>query len=237
MPSLRAFATFLAALLSASMAVPALAAPPAVARAVEPFEAVALRAPFELVLRQGAKPALEVQADPAAQTLVETAVVDGSSGRTLEIRLREGAQLPWRAKVTVTVDATTLRAITLSGSGDIRGAGLRTERLDVAVSGSGDLSLQDLQATALALRIAGSGDATLSGRVARFTASVAGSGDIDAQALDASEVTVRIAGSGDVRVGAPASLDVSVVGSGDVSYRGQPKIAQRIAGSGSVTAR
>ena len=48
---------------------------------------------------------------------------------------------------------------------------------------------------------------------------------------------LRIAGSGDVRIGAPATLDISIAGSGDLSYRGKPRVTQRVAGSGNVTAR
>lgn len=236
---LHPFRLFLAALLGAGLhlATPAAFASAAVARPVDPFDAVSLRAPVDLVLRQGAKVGVEVQAAESVQPLVETVVVDGSAGRTLEIRLRRGARLPLGAKVVVTVDVTALRALALSGAGDTSGSGLRTDRLDVAISGAGDLVLTDLQASGLTLRIAGSGDARLSGRVSKFTASIAGSGDIDADALEADDVSVRIAGSGDVRIGAPATLDISIAGSGDLSYRGKPRVTQRVAGSGNVTAR
>jgi Putative auto-transporter adhesin, head GIN domain len=239
MSILRPLRLLLIALLGAALHLAALAgaASLAVARPVEPFDAVSLRAPVDLVLRQSAKVGVEVQAAESVQPLVETVVVDGSAGRTLEIRLRRGARLPLDAKVVVTVDVTALRALALSGSGDAIGSGLRTDRLDVAISGAGDLSLTDLQASALALRIAGSGDVRLSGRAAKFSAAISGSGDIDADGLESDEMSVRIAGSGDVHIGAPATLDVSIAGSGDVSYRGKPRLTQRIAGSGSVTAR
>lgn len=219
------------------MATPAACASVAVARPVEPFDAVSLRAPVDLVLRQSARVGVEVQAAESVQPLVETVVVDDSAGRTLEVRLRRGARLPLGAKVVVTVDVTALRALALSGSGDASGSGLRTDRLDVAISGAGDLDLTNLQASVLTLRIVGSGDARLSGRAAKFSASIAGSGDIDADALESDEVSVRIAGSGDIRVGAPAMLDINIAGSGDVSYRGNPRLTQRVAGSGSIIAR
>lgn len=219
---------------------PAAGASPAtteVVRPVEPFVAVALRAPVDLVLRQGTKESLTVQAAEAVQPLVETAVVDGSAGRTLEVRLRKGSRLPMGASVVVSVDVATLRALLLSGSGDVRASGLRGESLDVSISGSGDLDLAGLQVGTLALRIAGSGDARLSGRAGKFTSSIAGSGDVDAEALDAGDVAVRVAGSGDYRLGSASSLDISIAGSGDVSYLGDPRLTQRIAGSGSVTRR
>lgn len=209
----------------------------ALVRPVEPFVAVALRAPFDLVLRQGTQEAVQVQAAESLQPLVETVVVDGIRGRTLEIRLRRDARLPPWATVVVTVDVASLRALTLSGAGDARGSGLRSERLDVSISGSGDLELSDLQADALVMRIAGSGDARLAGRATTFTASIAGSGDLDAETLQARDVSLRVTGSGDALLGSVETLDVAIAGSGDVSYRGDARLSQRIAGSGSVSRR
>lgn len=212
-------------------------AQPAVARSVGAFEAVALRAPVDLVLRQAARTAVEVRADDAVQPLIVTEVVDGARGPTLEIRLQPGARLPFAATVRVSVDVVNLRALAVEGSGDVRGVGLKVADLDVAIAGSGDVHLNDLLADAVTARIAGSGDLELSGRSTRLSATIAGSGDVDASALDATQVAVRISGSGDALVRAASTLDVTIAGSGDVSYVGNPRLTQRIAGSGAVRQR
>ena len=238
MPLARTLAFTLAALLGmlALPTAPALAAPP-VARPVASFDAVTLRAPVDLVLRQGRQPAVEVNADEKIQALLVTEVVTGAKGPTLEVGLKRGARWPQGAKAVVTVDVVALRALAIDGAGEASGSGLVVDTLDVSISGSGDVRLDKLQATALELRIAGSGDITLAGRTGRRRMRIAGSGDVDAAALDAEDVSVSISGSGDAQVRAAATLDVSIAGSGDVTYQGQPKLTQRIAGSGSVTQR
>jgi hypothetical protein len=209
----------------------------AVARPIGAFDAVTLRAPVDLVLRQGPQPAVEVTADDKLQSMVVTEVVTSARGSTLEVRLKPGARLPLGAKALVTVDVVALRALAIDGAGEASGSGLVVDALDVSISGTGDVRLDKLQAAALELRIAGSGDIALAGRTGRLRVRIAGSGDVDAGALDADDVSVSISGSGDAQVRAAATLDVSIAGSGDVTYRGEPKLTQRISGSGTVAKR
>jgi hypothetical protein len=229
--------TFAALLVALTLPAPTAQAATSVARPVDSFDAVTLRAPVDLVLRQGRQTAVEVSADDNVQALLVTEVVTGPKGRTLEVGIKPGAKLPHGAQARITVDVETLRALAIEGSGDVSGKGLVVEALDVFVSGSGDVRLGDLQAASLELRIAGSGDITLAGRTGRLRMRIAGSGDVDAAALDADDVSIGISGSGDAQVRAAKTLDVSIAGSGDVTYQGQAKLTQRIAGSGSVAQR
>lgn len=207
------------------------------ARQLEAFQAVTLRAPVDLVLRQSGREAVEVRAPAAAQPLIQTRVVDGRHGRTLEIALTRDARLPAGLPVVVTVDLARLRSLSVDGAGDVSGSQLKTDQLDVAIAGSGDIALKDLQAEALTLSISGSGDITVDGRAGQLSARISGSGDIDAGALAAEDVSVRIAGSGDVEVQAARTLNVWIAGSGDVSYRGNPALTRSVAGSGTITRR
>lgn len=206
-------------------------------RPVGAFQAVAVRAPIDVVLRQSGREAVEVRAPAAALALIQTRVVDGRFGRTLEIALTGDARLPARSPVEVTVDLSTLRALSLDGSGDVSGSQLKADELDVTIAGSGDIVLRAIEAGTLSLSISGSGDLTVDGRAGRLTARVSGSGDIDAGGLAANEGKVRIAGSGDVEVQAAKTLDVSIAGSGDVTYRGNPTLTRSVAGSGTITRR
>lgn len=206
-------------------------------RTVGAFDGVTVQGPFEVVLRQREREAVEVLASEKLQGLIETTVVERRQGRTLEIGLKKGVTLFLAPKVVVTVDVATLRRLAVDGSGDVSAAGLKLAKLDVSVAGSGDVRLSELQADALSLGIAGSGDIAASGRATRLTIDVAGSGDVKAAALDADEVSVSIAGSGDADVTARKTLSVSVAGSGDVTYGGDPQVKRSIAGSGTVARR
>jgi hypothetical protein len=202
-------------------------------RPVSAFQAIVLKGPMQLVLRQAAKEAVEVRADDNLLQLVETTV----NGGTLEIAARRGASYTTRNSIVVTVDVVTLKELALVGTGDATGDGLKAGELKVRIEGAGDLRLRQLSADALAINVSGSGDVTVSGRTGKLGVSIAGSGDVATRELEADEVSVNIAGSGDAHVNARKTLAVAIAGSGDVDYTGEASVRTSIAGSGTVQKR
>ncbi len=101
-------------------------------RVVTGSQAIALRTSMELVLRQGTRERLELRADDNIPALIETTVVDRGGVPTLEITTKKGASFSTGSPVVATIDLTTLRALSISGSGDVVGDGLKTPRLAVA---------------------------------------------------------------------------------------------------------
>ena len=206
-------------------------------RAAGSFQAIELHASVNLVLRQGAREALELRADDNLLALVETRVVNRAGVPTLEIRMREHITYSSRNPITLTVDLVTLSSLSIRGSGNVSGDGLKAPSLKIAVAGSGDIKLQKLSLDEASLKISGSGNAQLAGKVARLSLSISGSGDINTRELEADQVSVRIAGSGDASVNAAKTLTVSIAGSGDVEYTGSATVKTSVAGSGSVKKR
>jgi len=206
-------------------------------RSVAPFQGVQLKGGMRLVLRQAAKEAVEVRADDNIVGLIETVVTTQDGMPTLEIRSKKGASYMTHTPVVVTVDVVTLKALSLTGSGDASADGLKTGALKVDIMGAGDVQLRQLSADALVLSLSGSGGAGVSGRAGKLSITIAGSGDVAARELEADEVRVSIAGSGDARVNARRTLVVSIAGSGDVDYVGDATVRSSIAGSGSVNKR
>ena len=186
-----------------------------------------------VVVRQGASPGVQVQADSNLLPLLETVVDKGR----LVVRWRPGSELRTTVKPVVTVTAVQPVTLVISGSGDIVGEALRVPTLAGRIEGSGALRLKDLAVDALTLEVRGSGDAQASGSAQRLAVRIAGSGDVNTSALRADEVQVRISGSGRVDVQAQGTLAVSIAGSGDVLYTGAATVKQAIAGRGSVTRR
>ena len=207
------------------------------ARTVGSFQAIELHAAVNLVLRQGAREALELRADDNLLALVETRVVNRSGVPTLEVRMRDDTNYSTRNPITLTADVVTLSSLSIRGSGTVSGDGLKAPALKIAVAGSGDVKLQKLSLDEVSLKISGSGNANLAGKVARLSLSISGSGDINTRDLEADEVSVRIAGSGDASVNAGKTLTVSIAGSGDVEYTGSATVKSSVAGSGSVKKR
>jgi hypothetical protein len=205
-------------------------------RAVGEFDAIAQAGSIDLVVRQGGKEAVQVQAEDNLLPLVETVVESGPAGPTLMVRLRKGENVSHGKPIHVTVDVVRLSSLASSGSGDITVEALKTPSLKLSLSGSSDTRLQALATDSLEVQIAGSGDVAAVGSAKRVTLNIAGSGDARLSELVADDVSVRIAGSGDADVTANLSLEASVAGSGDVRYRGNVStVRSSVAGSGSIT--
>lgn len=198
------------------------------------FEAVSLNGSFKVTIRQAASESVQVRADSNLLSMIETRVVDGSKGKTLEIGPKKGMNLVPSGPIQITLDMVALRGIAVEGSGDVRVETMKTPSLDVGIAGSGDVRLADLYSETVTLKVAGSGDIYAKGRANSVTVSVAGSGDVKVADLAADQVKVSIAGSGDAQVQANKTLKVSIAGSGDVRYAGSPEINSSVAGSGSI---
>lgn len=203
-------------------------------RDVGAFDAIALSGNFTVQVRPGTSEKVEVKTDGNLQPYLETRVVEGGKGRTLEIAPRKGYQLSARQTPIIMIDVRSLRALSIAGSGDMRVEGVKTPALDASIAGSGDIRLDSIDAGELSLRVAGSGDVTARGRAQFVSIGVAGSGDVRARELTAEDGKVTIAGSGDVTVHAQRKLTVKITGSGDVGYVGTPELTTSAVGSGRV---
>lgn len=198
------------------------------------FDGVALTGGFNVTIRQGTGSKVEVKADRNLLPYIETRVVDGSKGRTLQIGPKKGTNLSTSNTPSFVIEMPALRAVAVAGSGKIKVEAMKTGGVDADIAGSGDIRFAGLDAEKLAMSVSGSGDIVAAGRAGNASVSIAGSGDVKAAELAADEVKVTIAGSGDAQVQATRRLNVSIAGSGDVRYAGSPEVSSSIAGSGKV---
>jgi hypothetical protein len=207
-----------------------------VSEAREPgrFDSLALSGDFNVLVRQGESDKVEIKADNNLLPLIETKVVEGRKGRTLEVSVKRGYRLSASQTPQLLVSVTTLRSIALAGSGVVRVEAMKAAEVEASVAGSGDVNFLDLSADKASFSVAGSGTLQAAGHAAALSVSVSGSGDIKTRSLVAEEAKVSIAGSGDVAVNAVKKLHVSIAGSGDVRYEGSPEVKTSIAGSGAV---
>ncbi|TDP62238.1 head GIN domain-containing protein [Roseateles toxinivorans] len=204
-------------------------------RAITGFDAISTRGGIDVLVRQSGKESVEVQTDDNLQSVLETQVVSGAKGRTLEISFKKGYSVSNHSKTLVTVDVIQLRALSIAGSGDVRAESINSPQLNLAIAGAGDMRLGKLSCDEIKISVAGSGDVVASGKTQKLSISIAGSGDVKTEGLAADDVSVSIAGSGDAVVAAKQNLTVKVAGSGDVKYVGNPaNIKSSIMGSGSV---
>jgi len=203
-------------------------------RALSGFRAVHLKGTMKVVIRQSGKEAVEVRADDNLLSMVETAVVTLDGVPTLEIGTKKGASYTTHNRMVVTVDLIDLKAVSISGSGDVVADGINTSELRLKITGSGDVRMNQLHAGTMAVNVSGSGDVALAGKSGKLSIGIAGSGDVMTRDLETDDVNVSIAGSGDAKVNARKTLTVSIAGNGDVDYTGDAVVKTSIAGHGSV---
>ncbi|RZL31626.1 MAG: DUF2807 domain-containing protein [Rubrivivax sp.] len=204
------------------------------ARDTGAFDSVSLTGGFNVVIRQGSGNKVEVKADRNLLPYIETRVVDGGKGRTLQIGPKKNTSLSTSNNPSFVIEMPALRGVSVAGSGKVKVEAMKTGGVDADIAGSGDIRFAGLDAERLGMRVSGSGDIVAAGRAGSASVSIAGSGDVKAAELAADEVKVTIAGSGDAQVNATKKLNVSIAGSGDVRYAGSPEISSSIAGSGKV---
>lgn len=203
-------------------------------RDVSGYDAVALEGSFKVQIRQGSGHKLELRAERNLLPYIETRVVDGSKGRTLEIGPKKGTSFSTSTTPELSISMAQLRSLSVAGSGHIKVDAMKTGAVEASVAGSGDIQFSDLSSEKLGLRVAGSGDIVARGKTGQLNVSISGSGDVKATETVAEEVKISIAGSGDAKVNAVKKLNVSIAGSGDVAYVGSPEISSSVAGSGKV---
>jgi hypothetical protein len=207
-------------------------------RDVDLFDAVELRYFGQVRLQRGDAPSLEIEGDPDVVPKVRSSVRNGTLvlevGENWLDRLTSGLLLVAHRPLVYHVTLPTLRALTVSGSGEVRGDGWSGETLKVRVSGQAEVRLGGVALEELDVVVSGRGKLRFSGSSTSSRYSLSGSADVDAGDLRSERTEVKIAGQGDVDVHAVERLDVRIAGLGRVRYRGDPKVKQVISGAGSV---
>ncbi len=105
----------------------------------------------------------------------------------------------------------------------------------VSISGSGNISVSGVKESGFAAVIKGSGNVDATGHSSTVDVAISGSGRVDVSSVSAQAASVAINGSGSVTVNASKSVNAVISGSGSVRYKGEPKVEKLVHGSGSVT--
>jgi hypothetical protein len=198
-------------------------------RTLAAFDSVLWEAAGELIVTQGDREHLTLEAEPA----VLAKIVAEVKGRSLYLGYTGSVQT--RQPVRFRLELKTLTALTTRGSGTLRIGALVTPALSLRLGGSEELRLASLQARTLDVNIDGSGDLTIAGgAVDRQQVMLAGSGRYNALALASRQADVAIDGSGELRVAVSELLGARIAGSGEVLYRGKPRVMRSVTGSGEI---
>ncbi|HKU92037.1 MAG TPA: head GIN domain-containing protein [Sphingomicrobium sp.] len=231
-----------AALIAASTATAACShdrdedAGPVVSRAyqVGNFTALEAAGPFDVTVRTGANPGVQVKGN---QKLVEKLVVEVKGDKLLIRPEEHRGWFHWgttHGKAEIAVTVPQLRAATLAGAGGITIDKVTGDSFDGSIAGAGDLKLQSIDVGSLKVDIAGAGSVSGAGKAQNADYGIAGSGDVDATQIVVENLKVGIAGSGNVRAHATRAAKVDIMGSGDVEVTGGAQCSVSKMGGGDV---
>ena len=179
-------------------------------RTVPAFKGIVFPGSGKVDYRIGSPQGVRIETDDNLLSHVETKVVDG------KLLVGFKGSISTRIGLNVTIVAAACESAELSGSGSIRVAVMKSDRLDAVVTGSGNI--------------------TAVGEAKSVKVVVSGSGNVDLSKVQTGNAEVQVTGSGDILVAPKGSLEAQITGSGQIRYRGEPKqITKSITGSGSVT--
>jgi len=181
-------------------------------RSVTDFSTVKVQGSADVILKQGDKISVVVQADDNLIANIITKV----KGDALIIETEGNIRNSKKFEVFVTVPR--LDGIEINGSGDVDSDGkISGNALSVSINGSGDVEL-DLDYKSLRANVNGSGDIDISGITGDLDLGIMGSGDFEASGLRLNLCKISVFGSGDIKLsGSAATVIVELSASGDVN--------------------
>jgi hypothetical protein len=184
------------------------------------FSEIEMGGVFNIILSQGTKEAVSIEADDNLLDLITAKV----SEKKLIIDFKSGELIRDYTKLNVFITLVDINKLYANCVGNVSAPNpLSLESLILESSGVGDLNLV-LDCNDLTIDKSGVGDITLSGQTNNFTINSSGVGDILALELDSKNVVINTSGVGDVQVNAGNSIDVNTSGVGDVEFIGDPRI-------------
>jgi hypothetical protein len=199
-------------------------------RNVQGFNEISLRGFGDLIIEQGDKESLVVEAEDNLLAYIDTEV----RGSTLIIDMEDGISFDSTEPIRYYLTVKDLREISISGFGNVDLDNLSTDSLDLRLSGSGDITIDELIADTLNLNISGFGSADVAGVVDAINVRISGSGDFNAFDLETNVAEIKITGFGNAKVWVLESLDINISGSGNLDYYGSPSVSQSITGFGGL---
>jgi len=200
-------------------------------REVGGFDSVSFATNGKLVITQGDREGLEIEAAARELPRIVTQVRDG----TLHIgRVGPGQILSLRPPV-FRLTVKTIAALETHSSGKIVADDLRVDSLRIRVSSSGGISIDSLAADSLDVHITSSGSVRVAGSAARQDIRLSSSGSYLAGSLASRTARVTVSSSGTATLRVSESLEASVTSSGSVRYHGSPpRVSQNVTSSGRI---
>jgi hypothetical protein len=201
-------------------------------RDLSDFHSIEVSYPAQVLVKQGSKESLEIEAEanllPGLQTQVRN--------NTLEIfyKTKDGKHVNPTKTVKITIVVKDLTSVDFTSAGDLTIDNLKTNTLDVSLSGAGNLKLNKILVKALGVSLSGAGSMSASGTADDLSLSISGFGDFKGADLHNKDAHVDISGAGSATTWVDNNLDAQISGAGSISYYGSASVTKQISGVGGI---
>jgi hypothetical protein len=202
-------------------------------REVSGFDQVTLAGFGQLVITQGDRESLAIEAPQDMLGRIETKVEDG--------RLTIGFKRTWMdwiddvlavglsgKPVRYNLTVKRLSDLLIMGAARVQVTGLKTEQLAVDLRGTGEIRIASLDAERLDIRLPGAGAVRAAGRATEQSIMINGAATYEAGELKSQRVKATLHGLGSATVWAVEELDATIHGVGEVSYYGSPTVRELV---------
>lgn len=182
-------------------------------RTVEPFNAIDVKGPIDMVVQVGQAQSIQLKGDDKYLTNVQLRVVNGK----LMISYPKEHEQRRKGDLKMLISMPSLKAF--------------------HVEGAGSAELNNIQGDSVDLGFQGAGRLIANGKVSQLKLVAQGVGDVNTKSLQARNANVNFEGIGAVKVYASERLDAKVQGMGSLNYYGNPRIINKqVEGIGTVKA-
>ena len=201
-------------------------------RDVSGFQAIDISYPAQVLVKQGSKESLEIEAEdnllPGLKTQVKNGVLD------IFYKTTNGKHVNPTKTVKITIVVKDLTSVDFTSAGDLTIENLKTNALDVSLSGAGNLKLNKILVKALGVDLSGAGSMSASGTADDLSLNISGFGDFKGTDLHSKDAQVDISGAGSATMWVDNNLDAQISGAGSISYYGSASVTKQVNGFGGV---
>lgn len=201
-------------------------------RPISGVRAIEIDYPAEVLVQQGAKESLEIEAEDNLLPNLKTEVSSGSL--RIFYRREQNKHVNPTKPVRITVVVKDLANVRFESAGELTIEKLETDDLEVSLSGAGNVTLDEIQVQGLRVRLSGAGSMTASGTADNIDVTISGFGDFRGGDLHGQKADVSISGAGSATLWVDDDLNAQISGAGSISYYGSASVSRQISGVGSV---
>jgi hypothetical protein len=185
-------------------------------REIQPFKAISIEGVFNIILNQGTKESVKVEADENILPVIITVVEND----TLKVKMKGNTSINKTGKLNVYVTLAAVSYLSNAGVGTLKCTDtLNLKELSLNLEGVGSTELR-LKAEKLNVESKTVGALQLSGVVKETSIHNEGVGMIQAFDLKSEKLTLHTSGVGGAEVFASQELTIDASGIGGVKYKG-----------------